>query len=809
MKHFKDTSEYLQQPRSAASRHRDWGTAKKIVALIPVKNEAVRISFCLKAVASFADAICIYDDDSDDNTLEIIESLSSECRVERVIRNRYWHYDEGKYRQALLDAGREIGGTHFIVLDADEAFTSNLSRNNFLKEMILSLKPGDHLQLVWIQLWRSVAYYRHDRSVWTNNYKSFVFADDGKCTYTDQQFHLLRVPSDLTGRAYRIEGYETGVLHFQFINWRNLLIKQAWYRCLELILNPEKPIDEINRLYAPSKDERDIQLQPANPAWFRYYDFFNAEVLMKSESWRERQIISWFEQYGRDYFAGLDIWDIDWEERANKEALVVKDQISGLVADHMTAEEVEVLKWIEPIGGWMSISELLVLFRLVKALPDESKILEIGSYRGRSTNAIGCAIKHSKKKIYCLDIWQDFDKQGLLNQDSKGHTVPPGDYGVFNDFLKNTNWLDQHLIVLKTSVEKASDFLPKNYFDLIFIDGAHDYENVVRDIGVSISSLKSGGLICGHDYREDGGQDVIRAVQRKIFTNSDFMDYGVFPKTSIWYGQKQFREKKQDLIKLSEKCAVQSSPKEYLISAIVSTYNSERFIRECLDDLEAQTIADQLQIIVVNSGSQQNEAAIIRKFQAKFGNIEYIQTDRRESVYAAWNRAITAAAGKYLTNANTDDRHAAYAFERLAGELEKRNDIALVYADQWMTETVNETFDNFTPVGRFKWQDFDRRTLYDACYIGPQPMWRRTLHEKYGYFDTSFEIAGDWEFWLRISETEDFLHINEFLGLYLKSPESVEHRNPRLLTAESEIIKQRYAERKDRSVTSAPCVAKR
>ncbi len=102
---------------------------------------------------------------------------------------------------------------------------------------------------------------------------------------------------------------------------------------------------------------------------------------------------------------------------------------------------------------------------------------------------------------------------------------------------------------------------------------------------------------------------------------------------------------------------------EYLVSAIVSTYNSERFIRGCLEDLECQTIADRLEIVVVNSGSQQNEEAVIREFQEKYSNIKYIKTDQRETVYAAWNRGIQAATGKYITNANTDDRHRKDALE--------------------------------------------------------------------------------------------------------------------------------------------------
>src|SRR3972149_11679791 len=88
--------------------------------------------------------------------------------------------------------------------------------------------------------------------------------------------------------------------------------------------------------------------------------------------------------------------------------------------------------------------------------------------------------------------------------------------------------------------------------------------------------------------------------------------------------------------------------KYYIVSAIVSVYNCERFIRGCLEDLEAQTIADRVEIICVNSGSQQNEEAIIKEFQEKYDNIVYIKTTERETLYRAWNRGIKIARGKYI-----------------------------------------------------------------------------------------------------------------------------------------------------------------
>jgi tetratricopeptide (TPR) repeat protein len=68
----------------------------------------------------------------------------------------------------------------------------------------------------------------------------------------------------------------------------------------------------------------------------------------------------------------------------------------------------------------------------------------------------------------------------------------------------------------------------------------------------------------------------------------------------------------------------------YLVSAIVSVYNSERFIRGCIEDLEAQTIADRLEIIVIDSCSPQKECEIIEEMQHKYNNIKYIRTDKRK-----------------------------------------------------------------------------------------------------------------------------------------------------------------------------------
>ncbi len=213
----------------------------------------------------------------------------------------------------------------------------------------------------------------------------------------------------------------------------------------------------------------------------------------------------------------------------------------------------------------------------------------------------------------------------------------------------------------------------------------------------------------------------------------------------------------------------------YLVSAIVSTYNAEKFLRGCMDDLVQQTIADKLEIVIVNSGSEQNEDAIVREYQNKYNNISYIKTDCREGIYTAWNRAVRVARGKYLTNANTDDRHRKDALEIMARTLEKNPEIALIYGDQICTDTPNGTFENHNCIELAKRSEYSKERLLFGCCVGSQPMWRKTLHDELGFFDESLACSGDWDFWLRTSQKYDFKHIPEFLGLYYYNRDGIEH----------------------------------
>ena len=231
--------------------------------------------------------------------------------------------------------------------------------------------------------------------------------------------------------------------------------------------------------------------------------------------------------------------------------------------------------------------------------------------------------------------------------------------------------------------------------------------------------------------------------------------------------------------------------REYLVSAIVSTYNSEAFIRGALEDLETQTISDRLEIIVVDSGSEQNEEAVVREFQVRYSNIRYLRTPERETIYAAWNRGVRLASGRFLTNANTDDRHRSDALEVLARGLDRRPELGLVWADSLITAVPNETFERNSAESALRWPDFSIRQMLSFSIFGPQPMWRHSVHKSLGCFDPTYVVAGDYEFFSRVAWKFGAHHLSETLGLYYQGP-GIEHSNQARCAEETRRILAKY-----------------
>lgn len=216
---------------------------------------------------------------------------------------------------------------------------------------------------------------------------------------------------------------------------------------------------------------------------------------------------------------------------------------------------------------------------------------------------------------------------------------------------------------------------------------------------------------------------------------------------------------------------MENSSNKILVSVIVSTYNSERFIRGKIEDLLNQTIFNLIEIIIINSGSLESEDLIINEYTTKYSNIKYIKTETRETIYRAWNKGIRHSSGIFITNSNTDDRLKEDALEIMVNYLINNPDVALIYADQIKSTIENERFSEIKKHRRIRFPDFKINFLLERCIIGSQPMWRSSLHFKDNlWFDENYEVCGDHDFELKVAIKYKIFHLDEPLGVFYKSP---------------------------------------
>lgn len=156
----------------------------------------------------------------------------------------------------------------------------------------------------------------------------------------------------------------------------------------------------------------------------------------------------------------------------------------------------------EDVGGWLSESEGQRLADLARG----KRVLEIGSYMGRST----ICMAQTAKSVTCID---PFDGRGTPE---KVNTKPRFDtnlerYGITN--------VTAHV---GTTAEVAPQL--SGQFDLVFIDGAHDYRSVNKDIYWAGKLLAPGGLLAFHDYRRPIDPEVTAAVDDYISHGATLLD---------------------------------------------------------------------------------------------------------------------------------------------------------------------------------------------------------------------------------------------------------------------------------------------
>lgn len=91
-----------------------------------------------------------------------------------------------------------------------------------------------------------------------------------------------------------------------------------------------------------------------------------------------------------------------------------------------------------------------------------------------------------------------------------------------------------------------------------------------------------------------------------------------------------------------------------LVSIIIPVYNSELFLKRCLDSVINQTYKN-LEIIIVEDGSSDNSLSICKKYKKLDNRIKVLLNGTNKGMAFSRNKALDNATGKYITYIDSDD----------------------------------------------------------------------------------------------------------------------------------------------------------
>lgn len=179
------------------------------------------------------------------------------------------------------------------------------------------------------------------------------------------------------------------------------------------------------------------------------------------------------------------------------------------------------------------------------------------------------------------------------------------------------------------------------------------------------------------------------------------------------------------------------------ITIITPTYNAAKTLSRTIDSVIDQKYPN-LEYIIIDGSSNDGTLEIIQKYQREIEITLVSEPDK--GLYDAMNKGVEMATGDVIGILNSDDFYFEDSVLKMVSEVFSKQKVDAVYGDlKYFSNDVNN-------VTRYwKAGEYSEAKLQNGWTI-PHPTLfvHKSVYEKYGLFDTSFSLAADYEFTLRI-----------------------------------------------------------
>lgn len=223
------------------------------------------------------------------------------------------------------------------------------------------------------------------------------------------------------------------------------------------------------------------------------------------------------------------------------------------------------------------------------------------------------------------------------------------------------------------------------------------------------------------------------------------------------------------------------------LSIITPSFNQSAFLERTILSVLNQNYPN-LEYIIIDGGSDDGSVEIIKKYE-KY--LDFWVSEKDNGQVDAINKGMARATGQWLSFQNSDDVFAPGALAAVAAEITKSPTLDMIYGHILMIDQHD------TIIEQLKTVPFCRQCqIAEGMQIHNQSLFfRRSLVDKFGLFDTTYQFAFDFEFITRFAMQPSVIcgQANTFWGGFRKHLDAKSTVIAEVGYREHETIKQHFA----------------
>lgn len=211
------------------------------------------------------------------------------------------------------------------------------------------------------------------------------------------------------------------------------------------------------------------------------------------------------------------------------------------------------------------------------------------------------------------------------------------------------------------------------------------------------------------------------------------------------------------------------------ISVIMPVFNSGKTIQRAI---ESVLIQDDVELIIIDAGSTDETLSIIKKYS---NQIAYWVSEKDRGYADALNKGIRHAKGEYVMMLAADD-------ELIKNSIYKAKQSMHSDTEIWCGALIGHDIRGYSYIE----SDSNLNHLSSGCSLKhPATIFKKSVFEKYGWYDDSYKCSADWEIFMRFWKKGAIFQI-ESIAMVIFEKEGMSSKNTQLVLREAKKISEQY-----------------